>query len=234
MSDSSAEEGRPDPSPHSRSVLRSLLAEGALEAVAARAVERHRVLGQLIALTYDADPLLSWRAVRALGLAAEGIAEAGEPRVARETVRRLHWLMTEESGGICWRAPEAMAEIVARRPSELRDYIPIILHFLTELADEDLRHFRPSVLRAIARLGPLAAPAAGDIMPALLAAAKYPDSKVRGPAVLALLALGRADAVAANPALLHDPGTFDIYEAGRIQRVSVADVIAGYMAVTET
>ncbi len=224
--------GRPPSSRFSRPALRALLAEGALDEIAARAAERRRVLGLLIALTYDADPIISWRAIDALGLAADRAAETGGAAAAREIVRRLNWLMTEESGGICWRAPEAMAEVVVRRPGELRAYIPIIVHFLVELAEEDLRHFRPSVLRAIARLGPLARTEADSIMPALVAAARYPDAGVRGPAVQALLSVGRADVVAANPSLFHDPGMFDFYEGGHIERVSVADLAAGYITVT--
>jgi len=46
--------------------------------------------------------------------------------------------MSEESGGICWRAPEAMAEITRRRPDLCADYVPIVVSLITEMAEEDL------------------------------------------------------------------------------------------------
>ena len=64
--------------------------------------------------------------------------------------------MSEESGGICWRAPEAIAEIVRRRPRMFGDYVPIVVSPIDEMAEEDLVHFRAGILWAIGRLGSLA------------------------------------------------------------------------------
>ena len=108
--------------------LRDLLARGRLEEIAELAVRRRRSLGSLVSLTFDRDPLVSWRAIEAMGLACDRIAEE-DPECVRQHVRRLYWLITEESGGICWRAPEAMAEVVHRQ-SKLLANIHLCHHSL--------------------------------------------------------------------------------------------------------
>jgi hypothetical protein len=105
----------------------ALLANRDLDAIVAAGGQATRVLGALVALTFDRDPLIGWRAVEAMGIAAERIAER-DPAAVREHLRRLNWLITEESGGICWRAPEAMAEIVARLPNAYAEFVPIVVH----------------------------------------------------------------------------------------------------------
>jgi hypothetical protein len=201
--------------------LRHLLSRGDGEQVAALAVGTKRVLGSLTALTYDPDALVAWRAVEGMGLAAARIAE-GDADYVREHLRRLYWLLSEESGGVCWRAPEAMAEIVRRRPDLFADYIPIVVHLIVEMADEDLRHFRAGVLWAIGRLGEVAAEYVPAVLPALLAALDHPDPQVRGSAVWCLEQVGRGDAVADRRALDGDAGAVDLYEDGRLTRTTVA------------
>ncbi len=211
--------------PSSKRALRALLEERRLSEIATMAVERRRNLGLLISLTYDADPTIGWRAVEALGAVAERLA-ADDPSAGRELLRRLMWLITEESGAICWRAPEAMAEIVARRPDAYGEYAPIVAHLLLETADEDLEHFRPGILWGIGRMGPSAAEVAGDVLPAVVAALDHADPQVRGLAVWCLGSVGRADALAAHPALREDPGAVELYEDGALRRTSVARLTA--------
>jgi hypothetical protein len=200
--------------------LRRLLAEYDLAGIADRAADATRVLGALIPLTYDGDPLIAWRAVEAMGVAAERVARRA-PDAVREHVRRLNWLITEESGGICWRAPEAMAEIVARLPGTFADFVPIVVHLLVETADEDLRRFRVGMLWAIGRLGPVAAAHVGDVLPAMTACLGHPDPQVRGFAVWALSRVGRADVITAGAGMLDDAGTVEVYEGGGLISTTV-------------
>lgn len=203
-----------------RRQLRELLAAGDLDEVVRLAENRTRVLGDLLPFTYDPDAAMAWRAVEATGAAAARVAEL-DPDAVRQHLRRLYWLISEESGGICWRAPEVMAEIVRRRPDPYGDYIPIILHLLVEMAEEDLAHFRAGVLWAIGRLGPVAADQVGDVLPAITAALHHPDPQVRGMAVWALLEAGRVDLLEEYPGLKADEGGVDLYENSRLMRTSV-------------
>jgi len=200
--------------------LRALLAAGRLDAVGSVADRTTRVLGALVPLTFDRDPLIAWRAVEAMGVAAERIVRR-RPDAVREHLRRLNWLITEESGGICWRAPEAMAEIVARLPEPYADFAPIVVHLLVETAEEDLRHFRAGMLWAIGRLGPVAVPHLEDVLPAMTAALAHPDSQVRGMAVWALSRVGHAALPAARSGLADDAGPVELYQAGEPTATSV-------------
>jgi HEAT repeat protein len=205
--------------------LRVLLEEERYGRIAELAGESNRVLGLLTSLTFDADPLVAWRAVRALGLAAARIAD-DRPAVVREHLRRLHWLLSEESGGICWRAPEAMAEIVHRRPMLFADWVPIIAHLILETAEEDLAHFRPGMLWAVGRLGPLTAGDA-DVEPVVVAALDHPDPQVRGVAVWTLAQLGRTEVLARRPELRSDEGGVTFFEEGILRHTTVARVLEG-------
>lgn len=204
--------------------LRGLLAAGDFDAVVATAGEASRALGLLVALTYDRDPVVGWRAVEALGRAAARIAERN-PDVVREHLRRLLWLLSEESGGICWRAPEAMAEIVSRSPALFSDFVPIVVHLIRETAEEDLRHFRVGMLWAIGRLGSVAAPYVADVVPALVASLDDDDAQVRGTALWTLWRVGRLALVADHQRLGEDDGVVERYEDGCLTRTTVGEIL---------
>jgi hypothetical protein len=204
--------------------LRQLLEERDLDQIAELGADRRRVLGLLIAMTFDRDPLVGWRAVEALGAAAKRIA-GDDPDAVRELLRRLYWLMSEESGGICWRAPEAMAEIIRRRPDLGADYVPIVVSLLTEMAEEDLAHFRPGVLWAIGRLGPAAAGSHLEaVLPAVVDCLDHPEPQVRGMAAWCLGQCGRGGLLAGRDALLADESPVTLYEEGQLARTTLGEL----------
>jgi hypothetical protein len=222
--------------------LHQLLERGELEPIARMASGRHRVLGSLLALTYDRDPEIAWRAIEAMGLAAERVAES-DPEAVRELLRKLYWLIMEESGGICWRAPEAMAEIVARLPRRFADYVPITLSHLVQLAPEDLTHFRPGALWAVGRLGEVVASDAAqqeahgpvpdliaEVLPAVVSALEAPESQARGMAAWCLAKLGRLDLLAERPDLRDDHGLVEVYEDRRLTRTRIGQLVKRLLA----
>jgi HEAT repeat protein len=210
--------------------LRALLLERRFGEIAERAGATKRVLGTLVSLTFDPDPVVGWRAVEAMGVAAERIAQE-DPEAVREHLRKLVWLLSEESGGICWRAPEAMAEIVSRQPVLFADFIPIVVHLIQETAEEDLGHFRAGMLWAIGRLGAVGAGEARAVLPVVLAALEHADPQVRGTAVWALGRIGRADTLAERRHLIVDDGVVALYEDGEIGRHTVAEITRRVRAV---
>jgi hypothetical protein len=117
---------------------------GALEAWVSRS---RGALRTLFSLTYNADDLISWRAVEAAGRAAAAIAAYDLEKV-RVFIRGLVWLMTEESGGIGWYAPQTIAEVVLNVPSLRAEYA----HLLPQYAEEE--SFEQGVFLALARLAP--------------------------------------------------------------------------------
>ena len=75
------------------------MVQGRWEEIVAAALEKKRTLAALVSLTFDAEPLIRWRAVEALGLAADAVA-GDDPEYVRSHLRRLYWLLSEESGGV--------------------------------------------------------------------------------------------------------------------------------------
>jgi len=203
--------------------LRKLLEHRALDQLADLAGGRRRILGALVSLTYDSDPLIAWRAVEAMGVAADRIA-ADDPDCVRQHLRRLYWLLSEESGGICWRAPEAMAEIVRRRPRMFGDYLPIIVTLIEQMADEDLVHFRPGILWAIGRLGFLARDELDTVLSTIDACLDHADPQVRGMAVWCLGQCGRGEVLTTREALLSDQCAVDLYQNGELARLTVSEL----------
>jgi hypothetical protein len=204
--------------------VRELLRRRDLDAVAGIAEQKRRLLGVLTSCTFDPDPQIGWRAVEAMGVACDRIARRA-PATVRNHLRRLHWLISEESGGICWRAPEAMAEIVRYRPDRFAEYGAIVVSLLSDMAEEDLEHFRAGVLWAVGRLGAVAADHIPPVLPAITAALDSDDPQVRGLAAWCLGEVGRAELLAGRSDLLGDEGPVDLYEEGSLNRTSVGELV---------
>ncbi|KPJ95937.1 MAG: hypothetical protein AMS18_02015 [Gemmatimonas sp. SG8_17] len=206
-----------------KTTLRDLLEEGHFEQIADLAAKRRRVLPSLVSLTFDTNPQICWRAIEALGVAAKRVAR-DDPDFVREQLRRLYWLISEESGGICWHAPEAMAEIVFHEPELFGDYLSIAVHLLVSIEEEDLEHFRAGALWAIGRLGPLAGYHVDSVRGAVIAALDDPDPQVRGTAVWCLGRVGQAATLGDRSDLLSDYGSVALYIKGTLEQTNVSEL----------
>ena len=206
-----------------KTILRELLAQGDLGTIAELAAEKRRTLAVLVSLTFDSDPQIGWRAVEALGISSQRVA-VDDPEYVREHLRRLYWLISEESGGICWRAPEAMAEIVRHEPALFADYIPIIVFLILNMADEDLDHFKAGTLWAMGRLGSLAEQHIEDVRVVVAAALDDPDPQIRGTAAWCLGQLGQTAILANRPDLLSDEAPVTFYEGESLELTSVGEL----------
>ena len=206
-----------------KKTLRDLLEQGEIDRVAEMAVSKRRVLGSLVSLSFDSDPEIAWRAIEASGASARLIVRE-DPGVIREHLRRILWLVTEESGGICWHAPELMAEVLAQTPGKFTDFVPIAASFLVTLEEEDLEHFRPGALWAIGRLGELAREQHSELVPAVTAALENSDPQARGMAVWCLSQIERLDLVTDRPELLRDDGPVELYRGRTLSRTTVGEL----------
>lgn len=206
--------------------LREWLGAGDAQAIAALASSRKRVLGTLVSLTYDREPLVAWRAVEAMGMAADRVAES-DPAFVRSHLRRLHWLLSEESGGFCPHAAPAMAEIIRLRPHAFPEFAPIVTTLLDTLAEEDLIFHRNGVLWAIGRLAPVAPDEVASALPRVQSGLDDPDPQVRGMAVWCLVQAGKRDVVADRAALLADDGPVELFADGGLHRTTVGALAAG-------
>jgi methylated-DNA-[protein]-cysteine S-methyltransferase len=203
--------------------VRQLLEQQSMDQIVELAERRRRVLSILVSLTFDKDPLIGWRAVEAMGMATQRIAR-DDPQCVRDHLRRLYWLLSEESGGICWHSPQAMAETVCRTPELFSDYVPIVVSLITEMADEDLVQFRPGVLWAIGKLGSASEGHLDTVLPTIETCLDHPDPQVRGMAVWCLEQVGRTNLLIDRTDLLRDTGPVDLYEDGALKQTTVAEL----------
>jgi len=85
----------------------------------------------LMSLAYEAEGILWWRTMEATGIVAAVQATIDIERV-RDFVRRLLWLMNDESGGLARFAPEMIGEILVNVPAFIDDTAEILPSFLKE------------------------------------------------------------------------------------------------------
>jgi hypothetical protein len=130
-----------------KKIIHLALESNDLSAVVSLAKENRKVLSLLVRMAYDKDTLVGWRAIKAIGLAAEVLVKT-EYEFLRETVRRLLWSLTDESGGIGWAAPEILGEIVSADPERFNDIIPLI----AGVYDVEEKVFRPGILYALGKI----------------------------------------------------------------------------------
>lgn len=85
----------------------------------------------LLAFLSSAEEALRSRSARALGLLVAQRA-ASDLEGAREIVRRLVWSLNDESGGIGWGAPAALAHILARSDPLCGEFAAVFVSYLRE------------------------------------------------------------------------------------------------------
>jgi len=75
--------------------------------------------------------IIRWHAVMSFGWLVPAIAEQDmEP--ARIVMRRFLWSLNDESGGIGWGSPEAMAEIMCHSSPLRKEYLHMLISYMRE------------------------------------------------------------------------------------------------------
>jgi hypothetical protein len=118
------------------------------ETIRTLALQSRKVLSVLVRLAYDKTSLTGWRAIKAIGHVAS-LYVRNNYDFLRDTIRKLLWSLSDESGGIGWSAPEILGEIVSADPKKLADIVPLI----AEVYSIEEKVFRPGVLYALKRIG---------------------------------------------------------------------------------
>ena len=174
-----------------------------------------------------------WHAVTCMGDAVARLAEE-DLEAARVVMRRLLWSLNDESGGIGWGAPEAMAEILCRHPGLGEEYIHMLISYMREDGEEVcqngnfLEHplLQRGLLWGVARLSRccpallLACGADADI-PRYLTAT---DATTRGLAIVAAGSLGLTICRPQLERLLADAAPLTVYEEGVFLPTTVGEL----------
>ena len=117
------------------------------DAVMTLALANRKVLSVLVRLAYHKDTIVGWRAILAIGRIS-AIFVRSNAAYLRETIRKLLWSLSDESGGIGWSAPEILGEIVTADTKKMADVIPLI----AEVYTIEEKVFRPGVMYALKRI----------------------------------------------------------------------------------
>ncbi|MFH2055231.1 MAG: DVU0298 family protein [bacterium] len=165
-----------------KSAARDLLRKRNLDEYRKWTTQDPQVLRTLASLLFESDDLLRWRAIEALGLAAGQLAPKKLDSVQR-AIRRLFWLMNDESGGICWCAPEAIAEILFNCPQLIEDHGGVLASYSEE------QPFEAGVRWGVYRLGALKPEEFAHTHKLLLFSLKNEIPEMRAYSYLALTAL---------------------------------------------
>lgn len=193
---------------------------------------RHLPKSPTIKALYSAichnDELVHWHAVTVMGRVVADLADT-EMEAARIVMRRFMWSLNDESGGIGWGVPEAMAECIAVHDGLAAEYGHMPVAYMRE--DGYFLEYAPLQRGLMWGLGRIA-----EVRPNLLLAREvltylppYLDSEdpaVRG---LAALALGRLHAESTQPRLeqlreSREPVRF--YQDGRLATITEGELAA--------
>jgi len=116
----------------------AILAAGAAEAEVDERLAAYReedLIHPLFSALCQTDEGQRLQAALTFGRVVARLA-ARDMEAARVVMRRLLWSLNDESGGIGWGAPEAMAAIMVCSPALADEYLHLLVSYLKEDEDE--------------------------------------------------------------------------------------------------
>ena len=166
----------------------------------------------------DARLLRRWRAVEALGWLTEARASA-EDEAFRNLLRRSLWAMNDESGNVPWAAPEVMAAIIAARPGQYGEFVPMLI---TNALDNPMCH--QGLAWAVGRLAEDLSEALTPFLPRLRQLLSSADGQVRGYGAYAFGLVDDEPSLACLEALREDSAPCRHYHLGALHDLTVGEL----------
>lgn len=203
-----------------------LASDGWKDGLPALADLGQQAVAPLFSALCSSSPLIRWRAVTAFGPVVAALA-ARTPEKARVVMRRFIWSLNDESGGIGWGAPEAMAEIMTQSPLVAAEYHNHLLAYIHEdhcRPDCYLEHapLRRGAVWGLARLAQVRPDLATGAVPDLLRALTDCDPPIRGLSAWACGELRLDEALPLLAALEGDQAPVDLYRDHRLVETNVS------------
>ena len=94
----------------------------------------HQLINPLFIALCNSAERVRWNAVYSFGWLVPKIAEI-DLEAARIVMRRFLWSLNDESGGIGWGGPEAMAEIMCHSAPLRKEYLHMLISYMREDGD---------------------------------------------------------------------------------------------------
>lgn len=180
------------------------------------------------------DELIHWHGVSAMGVTVARLA-VEDMEKSRVVMRRFLWSLNDESGGIGWGAPEAMAEAMVHHKGLAVEYLHMLISYMRGDGEELLQQgnflehegLQRGLLWGIGRLavhrGEMLLER--DVVPDIEAYLNNSrDMVVRGLAARALGLLGTTSAVDAIRALAAENVSLRLYDHGTFMNVTVGEL----------
>lgn len=190
-----------------------------------------QVINPLFSFLLHHDEQVKWRAVSAMGDVVANLAEK-DMESARVVMRRLMWILNDESGGIGWGAPEAMGEIIASHDGLAKEYASVLVSYVRE--DGNFLEYEPlqrGAVWGIGRVAQVKPHMIPDAVPHLLLFLESPDGIVRGLAAWTVGLLGAAAAQSMLEALLEDVTEVPLYLNRNLVRRTVGGLAKEALAI---
>ena len=196
------------------------------------------VVNPLFSALCSPNEIVKWHAVTAFGWVVPNIANE-DFESARVIMRRFLWSLNDESGGIGWGAPEAMAEIMVQDERLADEYLHMLISYTRDDGPElfqdgnflELPMLQRGLLWGIgnlcfARKERMQHFCIGKDLQAYLAS---PDGPVRGLALWALAALEESFGGKEASGLLKDTAEVSIYWQGQFLSHTVGELAKRYL-----
>jgi len=185
-----------------------------------------KLLKPLFSAICHSDETVHWHAVTCMGETVRRIADT-DMEGARVVMRRFMWSLNDESGGIGWGAPEAMAECLALHHGLAAEYTHILVSFMRE--DGFFLEYEPlqaGLMWGIYRLAGVDAVLLREKKAPFyqLPYLESPLASVRGLAAAGLGRLRTVSAVEKIKALTGDESGLTLYEDGKLVKASVGEL----------
>ncbi len=197
------------------------------------------LVNPLFSALYRPEEMLRWHTVTLFGEVLSRLADK-DMEAARIVMRRFLWSLNDESGGIGWGAPEAMAEAMFHHDSLCDEYVHMLISYMRPdgpLEHQDgnfleLPELQRGLLWGIGRLAEKRAPLllARQVVPDLLPYLLFEDATLRGLAARALGLLGADEAVDELQHLLGDARKVRLYHEGEVIITTVTELAADALA----
>jgi hypothetical protein len=191
------------------------------------------LLGHLFSTLCHTEDRVRWHAVTAFGQIVDRITRKNL-EAARDVMRRLLWSLNDESGGIGWGAPEAMAEVMVRSEILFEEYIHMLLSYMRADGPElfqdgnyiELPELQRGVIWGVGRLAGKYGKILIDrgVIDDLLPFLSSSDGVVRG---VCIWSLGMLKALPAKKMIqehLDDQGAVTLYQQGDIYKTTVSNL----------
>jgi HEAT repeat protein len=207
-----------------KAAIRNSLAKNNLADIQNWSSADRNPLRALTSLLFDPEALIRWRAVQAIGRIS-GLIAKNDAAGPQRLIRRLFWMMNDESGNFCAHAPETIGEILYNIPPLITEYAPLLPAFLIE------EPFEKGTRIAIARIAEINKSCFNKpVTKKLVQTLKDPDPEIRGASIIALRALGAAEAYQHVKRLADDMVEIEIYDfnIGELIRSTISQLALAF------